>query len=205
MGGRELLLPTPQSARRMLRYTTTLARLAWEGHRRGPLPLDAADERTFVAAARYCDQNLHLNNAHYLTFMDYGRIGWLTRNGLMKHVVAARIPLLLGGVTIAYRREVPLGATFTLRTESAGWDTDWLYCAQTFVLADGRPAARGLVRAAVRHKGERKSPAFLLERLGVVGDPPPLSDEIVRWNASTSPLLDAMKHAADAAAAGTPR
>jgi acyl-CoA thioesterase FadM len=177
----------------MIRYTATLARLAWEGYRRGPLALDAADERTFVAAARYCDQNLHLNNAHYLTFMDYGRIGWLARNGLMKQVVAARIPLLLGGVTIAYRREIPLGATFTLRTESAGYDTEWLYCAQTFLLEDGRPAARGLVRAAVRFRGERKPPSDLLERLGPLGPPPPLSEEIQRWNAATAPLLDAMK------------
>lgn len=177
----------------MLRYTARLGQLAVDAWRKGPLDLDAADVRSFRAWTPYCDQNLHLNNAHYLTFMDYGRIAWLTRIGLMKVVVKERIPLLLGGSAVTYRREIPHLAPFELTTRSAGFDEDWLYCEQTFRLEDGRVAARGLVRAAVRYRGERKPPAFLLERAGIEAPRPPLSEEVRAWIAMTAHTIEEIR------------
>ncbi len=177
----------------MIRYTTVLSRLAVDELRLGRLTFDQPHVRTFRAWTPYCDQNLHLNNAHYLTFMDYGRIAWFVRIGLLQQVVRDRIPLLLGGSTVTYRREIPHLAKFTLTTENAGFDDEWFYCQQTFRLMDGRVAARGLVRAAVRHDGERKPPRYLLDRAGIHIASAPLSDEILAWNQMTAHTIERIR------------
>ena len=94
---------------------------------------------------------------------------------------------------MTYRREIPHLASFELTTESGGFDGDWLYCQQTFRLEDGRVAARGLVRAAVRHRGERRPPSFLLERAGIDVRPTPLSDEVQAWIAMTAYTMDEIR------------
>ena len=54
------------------------------------------------------DFNLHLNNARYLSVMDYGRIHLLARAGLLTPILKARWAPVVGAVWITYRRSLPL-------------------------------------------------------------------------------------------------
>jgi hypothetical protein len=81
----------------MIRYVSRISAIAIR-HSFGPaIALSQPDEAAFRAWPQYCDQNVHLNNAHYLTFMDYGRIRWMARTRTLMPVVKHKIPLFVGG------------------------------------------------------------------------------------------------------------
>ena len=52
------------------------------------------------------DFNLHLNNARYLSFMDYGRIHLSAATGILTPVLKERWIPLVGSLSITYRRSL---------------------------------------------------------------------------------------------------
>jgi hypothetical protein len=54
------------------------------------------------------DLNLHLNNARFLSLMDYGRTHLLARSGLLEHILRSRWQPLVGAVWMTYRRSLPV-------------------------------------------------------------------------------------------------
>src|ERR1700739_452985 len=59
------------------------------------------------------DFNLHLNNARYLSFMDYGRVHLMAATGILTPVLVEKWAPLVGSVSITYRRSLSLFASFT--------------------------------------------------------------------------------------------
>ena len=64
------------------------------------------------------DFNLHLNNARYLSVMDYGRVRLLAGTGLLTPSLKARWAPVVGAVWMTYRRSLELWAGINLRR---GW------------------------------------------------------------------------------------
>ncbi len=136
------------------------------------------------------DFNLHLNNARYLSFMDYGRTHLLARVRLLEHIIRSRWTPLVGAVWMTYRRSLPLFATFTLSSRLMCWDERWFYLEQTFTAPEGL-AAVGWVKGILRGSEGNLDPQDVLEHVapGVVS--PPIPDAIVAWNELTKEKLQA--------------
>jgi acyl-CoA thioesterase FadM len=134
------------------------------------------------------DLNLHLNNARYLSWMDYGRVHLLARMRLLDHIVRSRWTPLLGAAWMTYRRSLALFERYTLTSRLVCWDQRWFYFEQTFNGSDGL-AAVGWVKAVLRNPEGNLAPQKVLERIepGVVS--PPVPDAIANWNELTREKL----------------
>ena len=64
------------------------------------------------------DFNLHMNNAHYLSFMDYGRVHLSAVTGILMPALKEEWAPLVGSLSITYRRSLGLFAAFTLSTRT---------------------------------------------------------------------------------------
>jgi acyl-CoA thioesterase FadM len=120
----------------------------------------------FRAWPWYCDTNLHVNNAAYLTFMEYARWAMSLRTGLLGRALRSRWIFLVAGASVTYRRPLPVLRSFTVRTELIATEGRWLLLSQDFFDHGGRPAARGIVRAMLRGREGPVSPADVLGRPG---------------------------------------
>ena len=134
------------------------------------------------------DLNLHMNNARYLSIMDYARTHFLARTGILKHIVRSRWQPLLGAVWVTYRRSLPLFAAFSVASRLVCWDDRWFYIEQVFTRLDGL-AALGWVKGMLREAGATLDPQQVLERIvpGVLS--PPMPEAIAQWNALTRDQL----------------
>ncbi len=136
------------------------------------------------------DLNLHLNNARYLSLMDYGRTHLLARTGLLSHILRSRWTPLVGAVWITYRRSLPLFARFTLASRLVCWDERWFYMEQTFT-GDKGLAAVGWVKAVLRGPEGNLQPQGILEALSPGIESPPMPESIATWNELTREKLQA--------------
>ncbi|HKF47973.1 MAG TPA: acyl-CoA thioesterase [Terracidiphilus sp.] len=134
------------------------------------------------------DLNLHMNNARYLSLMDYGRMHLLARTRLLDHILRSRWTPLVGAVWMTYRRSLALMAKFTLISRLVCWDERWFYIEQTFAGREGLAAA-GWVKGALRDPGGVLDPQKVLEKIkpGIVSPPKP--DAISAWNELTREKL----------------
>lgn len=135
------------------------------------------------------DLNLHLNNARYLSWMDYGRTHLLARTRLLEHLVRERWTPLVGAVWMTYRRSLPFMARFTLTSRLVCWDEKWFYLEQTFEGGEGL-AAVGWIKAVLRNPKGNLDPQKVLERIepGIVS--PPIPEAIAIWNELTREKLE---------------
>jgi acyl-CoA thioesterase FadM len=135
------------------------------------------------------DFNFHLNNARYLSVMDYGRIHLLARGGVLKHALKARWAPVVGAVWITYRRSLPLWARYQLATRLVCWDERWFYMQQTFTRAEGLVAV-GWVKGALLDKAGTVPPQQIMDLVqsGIVS--PPLPESIQILNGLTRQKLE---------------
>jgi len=136
------------------------------------------------------DLNLHMNNARYLSVMDYARTHLLARTRLLEHIVRARWQPLVGAVWMTYRRSLPLFSAFSITSRLVCWDERWFYIEQTFTAREGL-AALGWVKGMLRDGRNILDPQQVLERVapGVVS--PSMPDAMAQWNELTRDKLHA--------------
>lgn len=135
------------------------------------------------------DLNWHLNNARYLSYMDYGRMHLLARTQLLTHILRARWTPLVGAVWVTYRRSLTLFARFTLASRLVCWDDRWFYMEQTFTGDEGL-AAVGWVKGMLRELGGAVNPQAVLEKIAPGVASPPMPETIAAWNELTREKLD---------------
>lgn len=158
-----------------------------------PLPVIAAFETDVLELRVWpneVDFNFHLNNARFLSVMDYGRVHLLARGGVVKAILREHWVPVVGAVWITYRRSLPLGARFRLSTRLVGWDSRWFYLEQTFTGEEGLVAV-GWVKGALKGKAGAVNPQVVMEQVqaGIVS--PPLPEELEALNALTREKLRA--------------
>jgi acyl-CoA thioesterase FadM len=136
------------------------------------------------------DFNLHMNNARYLSVMDYARMHLLARSRLLEHVIRSRWQPIVGAVWMTYRRSLPLLSAFAIASRLLCWDDRWFYIEQRFTGREGL-AAVGWVKGMLRDARGSVNPQEVLERIapGVVS--PPMPDTIAQWNELTREKLNA--------------
>ncbi len=136
------------------------------------------------------DFNLHMNNARYLSAMDYGRMHLLARAGLLEHILRSRWQPLVGAVWVTYRRSLPAFARFALTSRLVCWDERWFYIEQIFTAPkiDG-PAAIGWVKGALRDTTSTLDPRRIIERVAPGLASPPIPETIAAWNELTREKL----------------
>lgn len=134
------------------------------------------------------DLNLHMNNARYLSVMDYARTHLLARTGLLTHIIHSRWQPLVGAVWMTYRRSLSLFSAFQISSHLVCWDARWFYVEQSFTCREGL-AALGWVKGALRDKRGSIDPQSVLEDVapGIVS--PPMPDAIAQWNELTREKL----------------
>jgi acyl-CoA thioesterase FadM len=136
------------------------------------------------------DLNLHMNNARYLSVMDYARIHLLARTKLLEHMVGARWRPVVGAVWITYRRSLPLLAAFSVNSRLLCWDQRWFYIEQTFTCREGL-AARGWVKGMLREGRNSLDPQQVVGRVAPGAASPPMPQAITQWNELTREQLQA--------------
>ena len=134
------------------------------------------------------DLNLHLNNARYLSIMDYARTHMLARTRLLERIISSRWQPLVGAVWITYRRSLPLFSSFWLTSRLVCWDERWFYIEQTFTGREGL-AAVGWVKGALRDKRGVVAPQVVIEGVAPGAVSPPMPEAIATWNELTREKL----------------
>lgn len=136
------------------------------------------------------DVNIHMNNANYLSYMDYGRTHLLARTRLLSHIIRSRWQPLVGAVWVTYRRSLPLFARFELSSRLVCWDKRWFYLEQTFTGHKGL-AAVGWVKGTLRDANGAVDPQKVIEGVAPGAVSPPMPEAIVAWNELTREKLQA--------------
>ena len=134
------------------------------------------------------DLNLHMNNARYLSVMDYARTHLLARTRLLEHILRSRWQPLVGAVWVTYRRSLPVFAAFGLGSRLVCWDERWFYIEQTFTGRDGL-AAVGWVKGMLRDAKGSVSPQQAIEGVAPGAASPPMPEAIQAWNELTREKL----------------
>lgn len=127
----------------------------------------------------------HLNNGRYLTYMDLGRVDFISRTGVLKAMNRERIYPVVGQASMAYRRSLDLWKPFTIETAVIGADDRGIYLEQRFV-AHGEVHARGVVqgRFIQRGHGALKIPELVevLAASGIPTEMPAMPDDVAEWS-----------------------
>lgn len=134
------------------------------------------------------DINLHMNNARYLSVMDYARTHLLARTSLLEHIIRSRWQPLVGAVWVTYRRSLPVFTKFELTSRLVCWDERWFYMEQTFASRNGL-AAVGWVKGMLRGKKGSIQPQQVIERVAPGAVSPPMPEAIATWNELTREKL----------------
>lgn len=134
------------------------------------------------------DFNFHMNNARYLSLMDFARMHLLARTQVLTHVIRSRWTPLLGAVWMTYRRSLPLFACFTLASRIVCWDDRWFYIEQSFTAPEGL-AAMGWVKGLLRSPQGNLDPQKVIEAVSPGAVSPPIPEAIATWNDLTREKL----------------
>ncbi len=134
------------------------------------------------------DINFHMNNARYLSIMDYARTHLLARTRLLDHILRSRLQPLVGAVWVTYRRSLPLFSAFTLTSRLVCWDDRWFYIEQTFTGREGL-AAVGWIKGALRDADGIVDPQKVIEAVAPGEASPPMPEAIATWNELTREKL----------------
>jgi acyl-CoA thioesterase FadM len=127
------------------------------------------------------DFNLHLNNARYLSFMDYGRVHLMAATGILTPALHEKWAPLVGSLSITYRRSLAVFAAFTLSTRTLCWDEKWFYMEQVFRSEEGL-AAIAWVKGLFRAKDGNVPPQRVVDRIAPGTVSPPVPDALEEWN-----------------------
>lgn len=88
---------------------------------------------------------LHVNNGVYFSFMDFGRMDMIYRNGLFELARKKGIYGVVAGETIKFRRSLKLWDKFTIQTETLGHDERCFFIRQK-IISKGELMSTGLVK-----------------------------------------------------------
>jgi acyl-CoA thioesterase FadM len=136
------------------------------------------------------DINFHMNNARYLSVMDYARMHLLARNRLLGHILRSRWQPLVGATWVTYRRSLPLFAAYSLSSRLVCWDDRWFYIEQTFTSREGL-AALGWIKGVLRDARGVVDPRKVIEAVAPGTVSPPIPEAITTWNDLTREKLQA--------------
>ena len=132
----------------------------------------------------------HMNNSRYLLLMDYARVDYLARLGLLGTAIKKRWTIPVGSAQLEFRRSLRPFEWFEIGTQVLSWNDRRFYIRQTFrSLSDrNRPVATGHLTVIFRSPKGTVPPAAVV-RLAIQEDViPPLLDNTTRAKFGMSAL-----------------
>ena len=125
------------------------ARVAATRKSRGVYEPGGESRLSFRCLPSDVDFNLHLNNARYLMLADLGRVDIFFRYGLFALMRRRNWAPMIGGVQIAFVREVRLWQRFELVSSIETWEGAQVLGRHRFALENGETAAFAMTTAGV--------------------------------------------------------
>lgn len=126
------------------------------------------------------DMFMELNNGRILTLFELGRWPTVFQFGIARALWRSRIAFAIAGVSVRYRKRIPLMAKYTMVTKFECWDDRFIYANQTMWL--GRDCANQmLIRIALRSPTGTITPDAFLTRAGMPQSSPPMPGWIAAW------------------------
>jgi acyl-CoA thioesterase FadM len=135
-----------------------MARTMATASSRGPYIVSDESRLAFRCLPIDIDFNLHLNNARYMMLADLGRIDIFLRIGLIALARKKGWAPMIGGLQVAYVREIKLWRRFEVASSIETWEGTSVIGRHRFVLDNGETAALILTTGGVY---DRKARRFL--------------------------------------------
>lgn len=129
------------------------------------------------------DVNFHLTAARYFSFGDFGRLGWLTQNGLLRRFFRSGYRGVLNAQEITYIREFLPFSRVDVEVQLMCWDEKYGYFEQRFY-HDGSLYAISHARMAMLYQRKVISFAETFKRFGFAVENRPESEAIADWKAT---------------------
>ena len=106
-----------------LKLTATLMKARF----RSKLNVDDPSILHFRAGFTDIDMFMEINHARYFNYMELGRWDYSYRVGFLSLMKKQKWGIAVGGVSVRYRRRIPLFSKFSLSTRLICHDGRWLY------------------------------------------------------------------------------
>ena len=121
-----------------------------------------------------------LNNGRILTLFELGRWQFTVRLGLLKPFLTGKNTLAVAGVSVRYRKRIPMFHKYRMQSRMLGYDERFFYVDQT--MWQGETCMNQmLLRAAIRAKGQTVPPGDFLQAMGKPTGQPGLPDWALAW------------------------
>ncbi|MGX9142109.1 thioesterase family protein [Mesorhizobium sp. 128a] len=133
-----------------------LARMMATARRRGPYVVGSESRLAFRCLPTDIDFNSHLNNARYMMLADLGRIDIFLRIGLIALARKKGWAPMIGGLQVAYVREIRLWRRFEVVSSIETWEGTQVIGKHRFVLDNGETAALIMTTGGVYDRGGRR-------------------------------------------------
>jgi acyl-CoA thioesterase FadM len=155
------------------------ARVAATRRSRGVYEPGGESRLSFRCLPSDVDFNLHLNNARYLMLADLGRVDIFFRSGLFALMRRRNWAPMIGGVEIAFVREIRLWQRFHIVSSIETWEGAQVLGRHRFVLDNGETAALVMTTAGIYSPAERRFVPIdeMVAELGHTITPRPPSEE----------------------------
>lgn len=121
-----------------------------------------------------------LNNGRILTLFELGRWQSTVRLELLQPFLRGRNTLAVAGVSVRYRKRIPIFQKYRMQTRMLGYGERFFYVDQT--MWQGETCMNQmLLRAAIRDKSGTVPPAAFLEQMGKTTEQPGLPGWVRSW------------------------
>ena len=146
-----------------------LIRFLWLWLRRNSLPRASVGETTEISMRVLpvdLDFLLHMNNGVYFSFLDFGRMDMIFRNGVYNLSRKKGWYSVVALETMKFKKSLELWQKFTIRTRIIGYDEKYFFIRQQFIRKDV-VMAEGLIRIRfLRLKGGGVPTSEIIEAMG---------------------------------------
>ncbi|RVD72734.1 MAG: thioesterase [Mesorhizobium sp.] len=172
-----------------------MARMMATARSRGPYLVGGESRLVFRCLPTDIDFNNHLNNARYMMLADLGRIDIFLRAGLIALARRNGWAPMIGGLQVAYVREIRLWRRFEVVSSIETWEGTSVIGRHRFVLDSGETAAQIMTTGGVY---DRRGRRFLdigevVAALGRSAEPRPLTESEQLFVASHRELRSSAK------------
>jgi acyl-CoA thioesterase FadM len=138
----------------------------------------------------------HMNNSRYLMLMDFGRLDYLARMGLLATAFRQRWIVPVGTAQVDFYRSLKPFERFEIATQVLSWNDRWFFMRQTFrtLQSPPRTVATAYVKTMFRSASGHVAPDNVVRTaLGHDFEAPALPDHLwLKFGAVGSAAIDSL-------------
>jgi len=149
--------------------------------REGPCDILASHFGQFKVGLTDIDFNIHMNNAKYLKFMDFGRMEFLIMTQVAQRLLKSGHDIVVANIDMSYIHSLKPLQNFQIETRILSWDFKYIYFQQVFT-SHGKVYTIGLVRSAILKQGKAVPVESVFRSLGITHLPPEMPDTVKNWH-----------------------